>query len=279
MVRLSQRRLATSARQSTDRVRVCLAAPPPTSATLLVLSSRASRNGRPVEGTRRIHSQSSQLGKLGSSEGDYVTDLPRRRVGTPGAPLASPRCSPWLPARSGTVVARSPGLSGDSRRAPLTPEPRSTVSADGVDDAREAVPLHSGQPVRVAPTGHGDDGRGGERRLGPCSVGRKRSGQPAFDGQRDEVGVCGRLGPTRGIRDSLPAGGVGETAAGHHAAARPGEPEYERIASGQLAPQLRDSPRVQLGPGAAERLQVEGLRITISSHPAVASSPGRPRMF
>lgn len=50
------------------------------------------------------------------------------------------------------------------------------VSADGVDHAREAVPLRSGQPMRVAPTGHGDDGCGGERRLGPYGAGRKGSG-------------------------------------------------------------------------------------------------------
>jgi hypothetical protein len=49
---LSRRKPATTVRQSNDQARVCLAAPPPASATQLASSTRASRDGRPVKATR-----------------------------------------------------------------------------------------------------------------------------------------------------------------------------------------------------------------------------------
>lgn len=46
----SRRQSATVEGQPTDPARVCLAAPPPASATMLLPSTRASTDGRPVKG-------------------------------------------------------------------------------------------------------------------------------------------------------------------------------------------------------------------------------------
>lgn len=67
---LSRRKSAAMAGAPTDQARVCLAVPPPGAATLLMPSTRASRDSRCVT-TRR----SPQLGKLGVFDGGCSADL------------------------------------------------------------------------------------------------------------------------------------------------------------------------------------------------------------
>ena len=90
---LSPRQSATTVGQSIDQARVCLAAPPPVSATLSGLSTRASRYGRPVTTAREPSAGEAAIipGWFGRCPGANC------RTVAPSGPLAFtviPRCSP-----------------------------------------------------------------------------------------------------------------------------------------------------------------------------------------
>lgn len=99
MVRLSlsRRKPATTVRQSTDQARVCLAVPPPASATRLASSTRASRDGA-CEGD--AGASTLQAHSLGSCDHLWPVRAVTRSNGLGAAPSASaaftlvPRCFP-----------------------------------------------------------------------------------------------------------------------------------------------------------------------------------------
>jgi hypothetical protein len=183
----SRRQSATTARRPTGHARVCLAAPPPASATLPVSSTRASPT---VDPQRRCLAIS--LGSLGHLEVNRTSELRKRLDRRPSVRCSLPRDSPLFPASSGTYVARAHRVGGVpmGNYAPrgATWLPKSCSSSTHLRGRAAGD--------RGTVSGQGEDCR---RLLSSVGVGRPRTAHRRPTPPGEWAGSCEACGLARGL--------------------------------------------------------------------------------